>query len=219
MRSLVAAGKRHFGARLLAICVLCLLAAGCGSAKATAPKTTATPGAPVATATVSATAAPSPAATAPATTVTNTLYTSDDGVFSLSYPAGWVKQSLTNSDTAGAVGFASPDSADLFFIFPLTSHIDAGSYATVAQSFLEQGISATNVQLASSTGTITLPSGTWTSLDGGGTISGTTYDATQLALDHGAGTFFLYILVPDASANTDVTTYFEPMLVSFKFLK
>ena len=221
MHTSIAAGRRHFRSLLVMFTLSLLVIVGCGSSKAKAPVsaiTTTTPPPTTAPGSVTATAtATPPPATAPSST--STLYTSTDGVYSLIYPTGWSKQALQDPDTSSAVGLSSPDGNEVLFVFPSTSHINASDYDTVDQSFLSQAIGATNVSISSSSGTLTLPSGTWTTIDAGGTFNATTFDFTQLAIDHGIETFFIYILTPDATASENVTTVFAPMLSSFRFLK
>jgi hypothetical protein len=207
MNRILMLSKLHFSKVMIFGGIISLFAiAGCGNTTAAAK--------PTATLAPTATTAP----TATPTSAVNTLYTSTTGTYSIDYPGSWTAQPITSSATPGGVAFSPAGNGDALAVSPLTAKVPTTGYAQVAKGFLS-GLKATNVKLDSSTSTASLPSGTWTTLDGTMTVSSASYMFSELGIDHGGVTFFIYVIAPTATAQSDATTYFEPMLESFKFLK
>lgn len=112
--------------------------------------------------------------------------------------------------------FASQDGSDLFITIPLPTQVDASNTAQIATAQL-QAAAATNIKLDTATSTISYPSGNWTGIRGTADISGTPSSIAAFLQDHGGKTFMVFGIAPTATADKDGTTYFDPMMNSFKF--
>jgi hypothetical protein len=157
------------------------------------------------------------APTATATPVLSATYTSADGVYRIGYPGSWEAQPVANSSVQGAVTIASQDKQTIMLITPYPGTASA-SYPTILATGLKNA-KWTNVHVDTTTKTLTLPSGTWTVATGTFELSGGQGAAILYGTVHNDTTFILLGLGHASSASSDQTTYFTPMLTSFRFLK
>lgn len=193
---------RHVALSLVALGALTL--AACGGASTTAKPT----------ATATATKAP----TATATPVLGKTFTSDNGVYSISYPNSWLAQSISNTDAPGAAAFSDSTAGDLVIVTPLNVLVQPSDYAAVAQS-AASGANATDINLDPTTTNTTINNISWTEIDGTITLEGVPSEFSQLATVHNNTSFFLYLIAPTSTASTDATKYLVPMVQSLTFIK
>ncbi len=193
------------------ICLLTMLSSvgllsGCGTGKATAsaPKSTATP---VATAT-------------PATKA----YVSADGQFSLKYPTGWTFTVKAVPNTSGAVQFGNNGTVDQFAVAPITVQVPSASNPALYPALLNDELSKNptyfqNNKVDATTTTVSYPSGVWIVASATTLMTGDPYVVRLYGIVHSGHLVLISTYAPSASASTDQTTYFDPMLTSFTFLK
>jgi hypothetical protein len=155
--------------------------------------------------------------TATPTPLLSATYTSADGVYSISYPGSWTAQPVTNSSGLGEVTIASEDQQEVLLITPIAGTSSA-PYPTLLAAGLKNA-QWTNVQVDTTTKTLTLASGTWTVATGTFELSGGHGAATLYGIVHNDTTFILISLGHLNSARSDQTTYFQPMVNSLQFLK
>lgn len=194
--------KRHL---INLLCLLTLLSgvgvlSGCGPSKATVSV-------PAATTT--------PVATATPTTI---AYTSADGQYSLKYPTVWLTKVFALQNTSGAVQFYSTDEVDNFAVEPFTIQA-ARSYLSVLKAVMSNTKDYQSSQVDTTTTTVSYPSGVWTVASATGVSSGVSYTVRLYGITHSGHAVLIFTFAPTSSATTDQTTYFDPMLTSFTFLK
>jgi hypothetical protein len=155
--------------------------------------------------------------------VVNTLYTSTDGAYSIKIPADWKTEALGAPSTTGAVSIVNAANTDAMLIEPFTFRTTA-----TAQSILEHAISDpssfTGSKVDPTTTTKSYPSGSWTGATATTTTASTTGDGAALdarlyMTEHGGHTVVIITFAQTGSRSDDQTTYFDPMLLSFTFLK
>jgi hypothetical protein len=171
----------------------------------------AAPGTGSTTPTATATTAPT------ATPVLNASYTSEDGVYKVSYPSAWKVSPLNIPSTSGTVQIQSDSGNELFLIEPFTFKSSASDISILKSAIANSPF--TNSKVDSATTTQTYPSGSWTVASGSTEVSGTALTAHLYGMDHNDQTFIIITFAPTSSTATDQTTYFDPMLTSFTFLK
>jgi len=185
---------------LLALVLASLLAlAACGSSSAVASSPTSTP-------------MPS------ATPLVNTVYTSTDGAYSIKIPATWKTEALDAPSTSGAVSIINEASKDVFIIEPFTFRTTASTQSILGSSISDPS-SFSGSKVDDTTTTKTYPSGSWIVATASTTVNETAMSVRIYRTEHGDRTVGLVIMMPTANATADQTTYFDPMLTSFTFLK
>lgn len=163
-------------------------------------------------------AAITPAPFPSATPLATTTYTSADGAYSVAYPAAWTPQVQAIPSTSGAVAISSPDNNYACLIEPFTFRSTASAQSILASAIGDSPFSGSKVDDA--TTTQTYPSATWTVASGSTMLSETT-TALSVRLyrtEHGGHTVVIITFAPTASA-AHQTTYFDPLLASFTFLR
>jgi hypothetical protein len=193
------------------ICLLTMLSgvgllSGCGPGKATASILAAT-ATPVATAT-------------PATTT----YTSSDGQYSLKYPTGWTFTVTAEPNSSGAVQFSSSGANEQFEILPFTVDVPSAGNPAFYPALLKDDLSKNPTyfqdnKVDTTTSTESYPSGVWIVASATTVMTGDPYVVRMYGLVHSGHLVIVVTYAPSASATTDQTIYFAPMLTSFTFLK
>jgi hypothetical protein len=193
------------------ICLLTMLSgvgllSDCGPGKATAsiPKAAATP---VATAT-------------PATTT----YTSADSKYSLKYPTGWTFTVTAVPNSSGVVQFGNSGGVEQFVVMPFSVHVPSTANPALYPALLKDELSKNptyfqNNKVDTTTTTVSYPAGVWIEASATTVMTGDPYVVRQYGIVHSGYLLIISTFAPSASAATDQTTYFAPMLTSFTFLR
>jgi hypothetical protein len=190
---------------LLALVLVSLLAlAACGSSSAVASSPTPTP-------------IPS------ATPLVNTVYTSTDGAYSIKIPADWKTEALDAPSTTGAVSIVNAANTDAMLVEPFLFRTTATAQSILASSISDPS-SFTGSKVDATTTTKVYPSGSWivataTTTTASTTGDGAALDARLYMTEHGGHTVVITTFAQTGSRADDQTTYFDPMLASFTFLK
>ena len=161
---------------------------------------------------------PTPTPSPSATPLVNTVYTSTDGAYSIKIPATWKTEALAAPSTSGAVSIINEASKDVFIIEPFTFRTTASTQSILGSSISDPSYYSGS-KVDDTTTTKTYPSGSWIVATATTTVDGTAMSVRFYRMEHGDGTVGLVTMMPTANATADQTTYFDPMLTSFTFLK
>jgi hypothetical protein len=169
---------------------------------------------------------PTPAPTAPLPTVAPkdgyTILPDKAIGFSLQFPTNWEQRHITNTEDSGYRG-------DLYRAGPYTgfevgtsSHYTSWSPAQIDDYMLthwfEDG-QMTNIHtFASATPTVRIANQDWTAEDANMTIDGVAVRMTSLAIIHNGQGYAIFYFAPQDAFSNNYSAYFEPMLLSFRFL-
>jgi hypothetical protein len=177
---------------MIALCCLALLAACGGSTEAAKPT-------------------PIP--------LLNSTFTSDDGVYTLDFPGNWTKTPVNTIPIVNGVRFLSPDTMDLFSVFPVNQGFTDVDFKGFFPSFL-QSAGVTGAKLTSETPTTEKQGDNeWKSYQATGILNSIQYGAADLFMNHNGNAFIIVVMAPYDDMLTVGKTYFDPMSASFKFLK
>lgn len=153
-----------------------------------------------------------------ATPLVNTVYTSTDGAYSIKIPDTWKTEALDAPSTSGAVSIINEASKDVFIIEPFTFRTTASTQSILGASISDPS-SYSGSKVDDTTTTKAYPSGNWIVATASTTVNETAMSARLYRTEHGDRTVGIVIMMPTANATADQTTYFDPMLMSFTFLK
>lgn len=196
---------RRFSLLALALVLVSLLAlAACGGSSAVASSPTPTP---------------SPTATP----LVNTVYTSTDGAYSIKIPATWKTEALDVPSTSGGVSIVNATNTDAILVEPFTFRTTA-TVQSILGSAISDPSSFTGSKVDATTTTKTYPSGSWTVATATTTTASTTGDGVAVDVqlymtEHDGHTVVIITFAQTTNTTEDQTTYFDPMLMSFTFLK
>jgi hypothetical protein len=180
----------------LLVCVMAL--AACGGTAANSSSSTPTP-----------TAQPTPTNT-PAASLT--VYTSPDGKYQISYPAGWQQQ--TADGNPGRSSFMGPDSQ--YFEVTDNGGVPGSDPVDLVNGYCH-AIQADQAAATVQTTTVTLAGQTWTKGDcDAGTQSST--DLVVEVVEYNGVVYQMDYASSLANFQADADAFYTPMEQSFKFL-
>jgi hypothetical protein len=139
--------------------------------------------------------------------------------YGLNYPTNWSSTDQTESNVTLHL-FSDATAQTVFEILPVPStagSIGPGDYKDLLQSFYDT-MGASNVQIDTSTNSVTAGKNNWTTISGTGKYNGTVLKTTAYVGTHGTTTYVLIALAPNAQYTTLDSTYFQPMIKSFTYL-
>lgn len=151
----------------------------------------------------------------------NATFISADGLYSFQYnQENWTNTSVADADFPNGKGLNAQQSA-FFFALPATQEIPNSDYPRIMTAFwktITDKYTGTGLDIAPFTPMpdITVGGNTWTVGHSYASGGGPSAPVAYYALLHNGKTFFITTF---SYQKIDVTTYLQPMLATFQFLK